>query len=133
MSFVCEDIGKLPSIKCENTDEKRKLLNKFRDKVCSGRLVNFYSDIGSLKASVATSINKCTRDFPATGWVRGNEVPSLKDENLEAKFDEFLAKRAMTKENIDALFKEIESKPGIHIGPYSPTNTKDLWIKTSGN
>lgn len=70
MSFVFDDIGRLPSLKCEETDKGRELLSAFRTKVCSGKLVKHFSDIGTLKAAVAVSLNRCIQDFPAIGWTR---------------------------------------------------------------
>lgn len=74
MSFVIEDIGKLASEKCENTDEGRNKLKLFRGKVSDGKLVRFYSDIYDLKSAVAISINRCITDYPAIGWIRGNNA-----------------------------------------------------------
>lgn len=74
MSFVIEDIGKLASEKCENTDEGRNKLKLFRGKVSDGKLVRFYSDIYDLKSAVAISINRCITDYPAIGWIRGNNT-----------------------------------------------------------
>lgn len=83
MSFVVDDIGKLASAKCESTDLGRSKLTDFRTKVCSGKLVKFYSDIGSLKAAVAVSLNRCIQDFPAIGWIRGNTSPLVESVNEE--------------------------------------------------
>ena len=38
MSILVEDIGKLENAKCEDTDAKRELLMKFREKVSAGQL-----------------------------------------------------------------------------------------------
>ena len=80
LSFVVTDIGALPSSKCEADDVGRKRLDAFREKVCTGRVVCFYSDIGSLKANVATSINRCKIDFPALGWVRGTGINTQQED-----------------------------------------------------
>lgn len=79
MSFLFRDISKLPLQKCEESDERRKMLGNFCNKV-STRLVKYFDDIGSLKCEVATSINKCIKDYPADGWVRGNEIEALLQE-----------------------------------------------------
>lgn len=86
MSFLVTDIGALPSSKCETNDKGRRRLNAFREKVSTGRMVKFHSDIGTLKANVVTAINRCKIDFPALGWVRGTEsntqqeLPALKEQ-----------------------------------------------------
>lgn len=79
MSFVVDDIGKLASSKCEDSDEGRKKLTDFRAKVSTGKLVRYYSDIGALKSSVAISLNRCISDNPAVGWIRGNTLLETKD------------------------------------------------------
>lgn len=45
MSFVINDTGKLIGEKCENSEKGQEKLQAFRDKVCKGRLVKFYTDI----------------------------------------------------------------------------------------
>lgn len=79
MSFVVEDIGKLPSGKCENTDIGRSLLKEFRSKVCKSKVVKFYHNIGTLQAAVVVSIHQCIQDYPAKGWIRGDSVSSEKE------------------------------------------------------
>lgn len=82
MSFVIEDVSRLISGKCETTDEGRKKLEAFRAKVCKGKLIKKYSDIGSLKAAVAVSLNHCIQDYPAAGWVRGAMDPTGQNDML---------------------------------------------------
>ena len=129
LSFVIEDIGMLPSHKCEQTDKGRRLLNKFREKVCSNSMIKKYTNIDSLQGYVSTSINKCIKDHPAIGWVRGNEISPPED--LEKKFEEFLSKRIATKKDINALFAELDSMPKIHYGTEPPTELKtgDLFVQ----
>ena len=79
MSFVVEDIGKLPNSKCDNTDQFRSKLEAFRKKVCERKLVRFFQDTNSLKAAVAISLNQCVHDYPAKGWVRGHSITDEKD------------------------------------------------------
>lgn len=74
MSFVINDPKKLSYEKNENTEDGQRRLLAFRDKVCSGRMVKFYTDTGDLKAQIATAINRCIKDFPAAGWIRGEGV-----------------------------------------------------------
>lgn len=102
MSFVIKDIGKLINDKCESTKAKRKKLEAFRTKVCAGKLVKFYSDIGTLQAAVAISLNRCIQDFPAVGWIRGDSVDTPED--IEAKFEKYMNEHTVSKEDIDALF-----------------------------
>ena len=102
MSFVIKDTGKLISEKCEETAAGRKKLQAFRKKVCSGKLVKFYTDIGSLRTAVAVSLNRCIQDFPAVGWIRGDVAETSDD--IEAKIEDYMRKHTATSADIDALF-----------------------------
>lgn len=119
MSFVVDDIGKLPSAKCEITDVGRNKLKDFRTKVCSGKLVKFYSDIGSLKAAVAVSLNRCIQDFPAIGWIRGNTSSPVEgvdeEDGLKAKVLKILEEHTTTDADIDDMFMSAprENQDGI--------------------
>ena len=129
MSFVVDDMGKLPNGVCEQDDAGKKRLNAFREKVCSDKMVKFYSNVDDLRVKVITSIHRCIDDFPAVGWVRGDEVPPT--ESLETKFEELLAKHMATEEDIKALFQEVKNKPNIHYGKEPPKELKDgdLWVQ----
>lgn len=81
MSFVIDDPKKLSFEKHEKTEDGQRRLLAFRDKVCAGRMVKFYTDAGDLKAQIATAINRCIKDFPAAGWIRGEDV--LRENNRE--------------------------------------------------
>lgn len=73
MSFVIKDINALTLSQCEQKKRLQDKLLQFRKKVCTGKLVKFYSNTDDLKGLVAASIYKCIHDFPAKGWVRGAE------------------------------------------------------------
>lgn len=108
MSFVIDDVGKLVSSKCESSDLGREKLTDFRNKVCTGKLVKFYSDIGSLKSAVAVSLNRCIQDFPAVGWVRGNALePRDKEDDLKTKVLQILEEHTISNEEIDRLFEHL--------------------------
>lgn len=104
MSFVINDAGNLISDKCEETDEMRQKLKAFRDKVCEGKLVKFYTDCGTLCAAVAVSLNRCIQDFPAVGWIRGNSKETPLD--IENKIEKYMQEHTVSKADIEALFAE---------------------------
>ena len=111
MSFIIEDIGKLPSEKCENTDVGRAALIKFRAKVSASRMIRKYSSKENLQAGVAISLQNCIRDFPAVGWVRADGIDT--DSSLESMLDKYMKEHAATIEDIDALF---DKKFSAHSG-----------------
>lgn len=105
MSFVFENPQSIPKEKCEQTDIKKEKLASFRKKVCNGRMVKFYANIDQLKANVATSINKCIRDFPAIGWVRENEFQSRKVD-VESNVVNHLETHTASEEETKHLFTD---------------------------
>ena len=112
MSFIIEDIGKLPSDKCEKTDSGRAALYKFRSKVSTSRMIKKYSSKESLQAGVAVSLQKCIKDFPAVGWVRADGIDT--ESSLEAMLEKNMKEHTATIEDIDALF---DKKLSAHSGP----------------
>lgn len=79
MSFVFQNPDDLPARCCETSEIMKEKFAKFREKVCKDRLVRFHTDIGTLRANIATSINRCMRDYPAIGWTRGGNGLIPKD------------------------------------------------------
>ncbi|MCG3809294.1 DUF4062 domain-containing protein [Psychrobacter sp. Ps4] len=65
---------KLSVEKVEMNPEAQDKLEKFRNKVTTGRLVKFWSDARELPGLVALSLPKTIKTYPAVGWVRGNEA-----------------------------------------------------------
>lgn len=102
MSILIKDIGKLASEKCEQTDEGRALLKNFRNKVSAGKMVDFYTDIGSLTSAVGAAVYSCVQNFPGKGWIRGDTTDGATD--IEAKIEQYLHEHTASKENIEALF-----------------------------
>jgi hypothetical protein len=74
--FLHQDPDSLPVRKSEQSEESKKKLKAFRDKVSTGRLVRFWNNADELPGLVSTSLSKTIRTYPAVGWVRGNLVPN---------------------------------------------------------
>ena len=123
MSFIVDNIGKLPNEKCEKTDAGREALAKFRAKVSASRMIKKYSSKESLQVGVAVSLQQCIKDFPAVGWIRSEEIN--RDFSLEAMLDKYLKEHAATIEDIDALFdKKLVVNSGLRIR-VKPNETGD--------
>lgn len=105
MSFVVENPLLIPIGQSEQTDIGKEKLTSFREKVCNGKMVKFHTTIDQLKANVATSINKCIRDFPAIGWVRGYEAQD-KEVDIEDKIAHYLETHTISEEEIKNLFTD---------------------------
>lgn len=104
MSILVKDIGKLENAKCEDTDAGRALLNNFRKKVSAGKMVDFYTDIGSLTSAVGAAVYSCVQNFPAKGWIRGESTDGATD--IKAEIEKYMQEHTATKSDIDALFKD---------------------------
>lgn len=104
MSILVRDIGKLESAKCEETDAGRILLKNFRDKVSAGKMVDFYTDLGSLTTAVGAAVHSCVQHFPAKGWIRGETTDGATD--IEARIEKYMQEHTVTNADIDALFAE---------------------------
>jgi len=118
MSFIVEDIGKLPNEKSEKTDEGRKALTKFRAKVSTSRMIKKYSSKENLQTGVAVSLQQCIKDFPAVGWVRADGIDT--ESSLEAMLEKYMKDHTATIDDIDALFDKklsAHSRTNIHIEP----------------
>lgn len=114
MSFVVRDHKGLPSDKCEPDDAGRQRYQAFREKVCRKRLVYFYDTPDSLKAGIATSINKCIVDTPATGWVRANkEFEDYREKLTSAANDYSVVEKLLkvTLSKIEQLNSKVEQIP----------------------
>lgn len=85
----------------ESTKIGRSKLEVFRKKVCTGGMVKFYNNIDQPKANVATSINKCIKDFPSIGWIRGNNLTS--NSNPDEQIAKYLEEHTISSEEIDAI------------------------------
>lgn len=94
IAFLHKDLDSIPLGKSEKEEERRTLLESFRTKVSSGRLVKFWSSADELCGQVAVSLLQTISAFPAIGWVRANlqsnveslqEINSLRKELAEAK------------------------------------------------
>lgn len=102
MSILVKDIGKLENAKCEETDAGRTLLKNFREKVCAGKMVDFYTDIGSLTTAVGAAVFYCVQHFPAKGWIRGDSTDSASE--IEAKIEKYMKEHTTSDADIESLF-----------------------------
>ncbi len=77
--MLYEHIEQLPYIKVEQTDDSRKQLEIFREKLKKDRLVNFYTTKDELSLKVVNSLRETIENFPRPGWVRGDAISEEDD------------------------------------------------------
>lgn len=74
VALIHGDIDAIPIGKCDIEPATREKLLLFRDKVCTGRLVKYWTTATELSGIVALSMQKTIKTYPAIGWVRANTV-----------------------------------------------------------
>lgn len=84
IAFLHKNIGELSSDKCEDRDEGRNKIDKFRNFVLNcNHLCDFYTTPDNLKYAVAKSLRKTIEQYPAEGWVRSNQIKSFQTDTIE--------------------------------------------------
>ncbi|MFS7187859.1 DUF4062 domain-containing protein [Serratia proteamaculans] len=76
IALIFKDINQLTRDKTETEPEIARKLELFRQKISTGRLVNFWSNLSELPGFVAISLSQTMTMFPAEGWVRAGKVSS---------------------------------------------------------
>lgn len=112
LAFLHENINQLTTDKIELDQNKREKLEAFRDKVKTGRLVQFWSNADDLNGKVAVSLTKTIKTYPAIGWVRGNtptNEETLQEINVLRKELDELRKYKQEKEMSNCEIENIAS------------------------
>lgn len=84
LAFLHNDLESIPLGKSEKEPAQRARLIQFREKVATGRLIQFWNTPEDLSGKVATSLSLTIMQSPAVGWVRANlqsTAESLQQEN----------------------------------------------------
>lgn len=85
-------------------DKKGKIkLEKFRAKICKGRMVKFWNDKNQISGILSNSLSKTIKLFPAVGWVRANQVASV--EILE-EINQLRKEKEVLEAKIGSLLKD---------------------------
>lgn len=137
LAFLHCDLDSIPLGKSEKDPKKRELLNSFREKVSTGRLIQFWSNPEELAGKVATSLSITIMQYPAIGWVRANmqsTVESLQQENelrkQLAEIKAYVVKLEKEREENEALKKlaSLDDKVTIRFNHirWSPTIKQDI-------
>ncbi len=73
VAFLHKSPGKIESDKSENTDDGRKLLTEFREKI-GEKHCKYWESALELGSVVSRSLIQLIKREPAVGWVRANEL-----------------------------------------------------------
>lgn len=129
-----KDPNSLSISKADEEIDRREALKKFREKLQTGRLVDYWTSAADLGGKVALGLIQAIKSRPAQGWVRGNEyleqgeeVSNLLKTNLKLreKLEEIQRKEVPitinSRDALAGLSDEVELK---FVGGkvYNPTN-----------
>ena len=87
IAFLHSDIKSIPLGKTDMNSELQEKLERFKEKVQTGRLVNYWENAHDLKAKVISSLVDVFEDQPKVGWMRNDskEIDKLQKENKKLK------------------------------------------------
>lgn len=76
IGFLHDDPSQIPAKASEQDPKMRQKLERFRSLVKS-RLCKFWSTPSDLGAKVSRSITQLFKQYPAVGWIRADQIPTL--------------------------------------------------------
>lgn len=127
VALLHEKPNEIPYEKSEQNEASRKLLESFREKAATGRLVRFWKNAEDLPGIVALSMAKTIKMFPATGWIRADlaenresskELARLSIENHELREElktlKETAQKSDSNSEIEKILKTSEVEIFIH-------------------
>ena len=80
LAFVHENPGSISFDDSEQSAAGRRHLQRFRQKVMTGRMVSFFSNADQLAMRVNWAVERAKSETPGDGWVRGSEIAALQTE-----------------------------------------------------
>jgi len=113
IALLHENPDEIPLGKSEKEPAARQKLQKFRDKVSTGRLVKFWKNAAELPGLVSINLSRVMNASPAVGWVRADKaanVEVLGEINDVRKQNEKLRQIA---EEYQALVNKLTSPPAL--------------------
>jgi hypothetical protein len=128
IGFVHKDIGKIPAERFETDPDKKAKLEAFRLLV-QEKLVRYWETPAELGSVVSRSIIKLIKDYPAVGWIRGDNLATdtAREEILKLKNNiEELESRVVSSVKIDPeSFSLLARGDDIHEFPAVLTVSRD--------
>lgn len=105
LAFLIDDINKLERGKTETDSHKMELLERFKEKVKTKRMVKFYKNKDDLKFNVMSSLNYKKKQINEGGWVRASECAGL---HVEKKVQELEKEKTNLQEENVRLLNDIK-------------------------
>lgn len=106
IALIHEDPEQIALGKSEKDPALRQKLDKFKNKVCTNRIVKFWKTPQELSGFVLQSLSRTMHQFPAIGWVRANKVAS---EEILAEINDLRKHNA----ELEAALADVKPTPAI--------------------
>lgn len=100
LAFVHAKPDQIPLAKSETNMKAAEMLDAFRKRVMTGRLVRHWENRQQLEALTLKALVLAFGDMPATGWIRGDAAAS---EDLLAKINALHSENASLREQLAKL------------------------------
>lgn len=100
LTFLKRDINSLTGDKIELDQNKRKKLNKFREKISKNKMIKYWDESTELKYIVHSSLTNAIKIHKRIGWIRGNVVT---DKTLLKQINELRLENESLKHKITNL------------------------------
>jgi hypothetical protein len=99
LACIHADVSRLPAGNVDSDTKQKELLEAFKSKVKTGRLVSFWNTKEELKSNIIISLSKAFFESPGVGWIRGDTAAS----------EDVLSKLVSLQEENQILQEQIES------------------------
>ena len=94
IALIHQNVSMLEASKRESDIRKIEMLERFRSRLCTGRLVAFWENETDLCLNLIDSLNTTAKKYPRNGWIRGakenpedllRRIGELEDANQKLK------------------------------------------------
>lgn len=97
LAYIRKNIDEIPAKYVEHDTDKKNKLEAFKKKVCTNRLISYWSDKNQLATKVITGLEKAFISTPRIGMVRASEMDT---EELSAEYLKSLKDNAKRQESM---------------------------------
>lgn len=115
IALVHQNPSELALAKSEGDPKLRERLEAFRNKVCTGRLVKFWTSAEELPGLVALSLAKTIKAYPAVGWVRANKVVG---EELLIEMNELRKRNAEIQARAESVLPKFAASESLDLADF---------------
>ncbi len=110
IALLHEAPEEIPLGKSEKSPDLQAMLESFRQKVKTGRLVRFWKSADELPGLAALSLSKTIKMFPAVGWIRADKATS---EDILSELNESRKLSAQLAAQLDEVRATLPPPPAL--------------------